>query len=317
MTVSPSVGIEVIGDGLASGGTDGAGRGIAGLARRLDAAEVSYWVIGAERGETADHGISLEPTLVATTAARHSSRLGIVVAAAAHRDHPYNLARRLLSVDHAAHGRVGWLATDRDHRLALNAGTDSWTGADLDAAHTADAVAAVRTLWRTWPLASVVGDRATGVFSDATQIRRADVRRGYTISGPLNVPGSTQGDLPVWRQLCQSNESDSAGADLVIVEDGDPVPVNGVVRIRNVDRLDATLDRIARTLAAGVVLRVAPSQLDAVLDGVLPAARRRSVVGGSGAGTLRQRLGLPVPAAPDLAGHPLAFDTVPNPGGRL
>jgi hypothetical protein len=90
-----------------------------------------------------------------------------------------------------------------------------------------------------------------------------------------------------------------------------------VVRIRTTDQLDTTLDRLARTPAVGVLLRLAASELDSVLDDVLPAARRRSVVGSPGTGTLRERLGLPVPSTPDLADHALAFDTVPNPGGRL
>jgi hypothetical protein len=320
MTPSLSVGLEVTGDGVGTAAEPPA-RGIAGLARRLDSADVLYWVIGAERAEAATGTVSsLDPTLVATTAARHSARLGIVVAAAAHRDHPYNLARRLVSVDHAAHGRAGWLALERDRGIALNADVDTWTGNDLGAEHTADAIAAVRTLWRTWPLQSVVGDHATGVFADAGQIKRADVTRGYSITGPLNVPGSVQGDLPVWQQWRAGAEIVDGGADLVIVEDGERLPqdVPTVVRVRTTENLAATLDRIANeTAAAGVILRVAPVDLDVVLDEVLPAARRRSVVDDVRTGTLRRRLRLEVPGAPDLTDHALAFAAAPNPGGRL
>jgi hypothetical protein len=315
MAVSLSVGVEVTGG---AGDADGPARGIAGLARRLESAGVSYWVIGADRGEFSGRSTnSLDPSLVATIAARHSAELGIVVAAAAHRDHPYNLARRLLSVDHAAQGRVGWLALDYDHGIALNAATDTWTRAALGASHTADAIAAVRTLWRTWPLESVVGDLSSGVFADTSRIKRADVSRGYEISGPLNVPGSSQGDLPVWQRAVPGIPSE--GADLVVVEDGDPIPHDApaVVRLRSVAAVDPALDRIARTRGVvGVLLRLAPHELDSVLDRVLPAARRRSVVDGPGEGTLRERLRLPSPAEPDLTGHPVAFDTVPNQGGR-
>ncbi len=305
------------GDGL--GRHDVGVAGIAGLAGQLETAGVSYWVIGAERGEANDvTAEGLDPSLLATVAARHTSRLGLVVAAAAHRDHPYNLARRLVSVDHAAHGRVGWLALDFDQNIALNATTDTWTGAELDAAHTDDAIVAVRALWRTWPLDSVVGDLDTGVFSDVSRIRRADVRNTYDIAGPLNVPGSVQGDLPVWRQ--SGSERDAGAADYLIVEDGDPIRVPGrtVVRLRSSDSIDAALTRIARRPSiSGVLLRLAPHELGPVLQDVLPAARKRGLLSEPEIGTLRGRLGVPVPAEPDLTGNPAAFETAPNPGGRL
>ncbi len=323
MTVALSVGVEVVGDGVGELGTAGPVRDIAALAQRLEAAGVGYWVLGAERGEHSDatHA-TLDPSLLATVAARHTSALGLVVAAAAHRDHPYNLARRLLSVDHAARGRVGWLALDFDHGTALNAATDTWLGDELGPAHTSDAVAAVRTLWRTWPLESVVGDRTTGVFADTDQIRRADVARGYRIAGPLNVPGSRQGDLPVWRQAVAGTDASVSGADVVVVEEGAPVPAGRpvvVVRVRSIQRIGSALERLsANGNAAGVVVRLAPHALTPFLDAALPEARRRGFVdSGARPGSLRQQLQLPVPRQPDLAGHALAFASAPNPGGRL
>lgn len=319
MGVPLTVGVEVAGDGL--GVLDAGVAGIAGLAGRLEAAGVSYWVIGAERGEGNDVTVEgLDPSLLATIAARHTSRLGLVVAAAAHRDHPYNLARRLVSVDHAAHGRVGWLALDFDHSIALNASTDTWTGADLDVTHTEDAIVAVRALWRTWPLDSVVGDLDAGVFSDVSRIRRADVHNAYDIAGPLNVPGSVQGDLPVWRQAEFAGDGAASAADHLIVEDGDPIPAAGdvVVRLRSADAIDAALERIAvHPKVSGVLLRLAPLDLDHVVHEVLPAARSRDLLADHETGTLRERLGLPVPVAPDLTRNPTAFEAVPNPGGRL
>lgn len=305
-----SIGVEVIGDGF--GGThevSALGR-VADLAGRLERSGVTYWVIGAGRGEHVP-SISLDPTAVATVAARHTSSLGLVVAAAAHRDHPYNLARRLVSVDHAARGRVGWLALDADNATALNADRAVWTDAALATAHTTDAVAAVRALWRTWPLASVVGDRATGVFADTARIRRADVAVGYAIAGPLNVPGSRQGDLPVWRT------GDRAGADVLIVEDDagkDRVPdrtdIPVVVRVRS-NHVAAVTRLAADDGVAGVVLRLPVADLDHVLRHVAPKA------GADTETTLRHRLQLHPPPEPDISTHAPAFTTPPNPGARL
>ncbi|ORA12903.1 LLM class flavin-dependent oxidoreductase [Mycobacterium arosiense] len=308
MPATLSVGIEVAGDGI---GDEPPVRGVAGLAHRLESAGVHYWVIGADRTEPLDTS-TLDASLVATVAARRSTRLGLVVAASVHRDHPYNLARRLMSVDHAAPGRVGWFALDADRRIGLNAVADTWTGATLGPAHTAAAIEAVRTLWRTWPYASLVGDRATGVFADAAQIRRADVHGAYRITGPLNVPGSPHGDPPVWQWAGAA----TANADVIVVEDGEPVPDGAVIRLRSVDH--AALDRVAATPGArGVLLRVTPDSLTAVLDDVVASAQRRGVLATPSAGTLRQRLRLPAPAGPDLSTHRRAFDGSPNAGARL
>ncbi|GAB1811195.1 LLM class oxidoreductase [Mycobacterium sp. MUNTM1] len=308
MPATLSVGIEVAGDAI---GDQSPVRGVAGLAHRLESAGVHYWVIGADRAEPVGAS-SLDASLVATVAARHSTRLGLVVAASVHRDHPYNLARRLLSVEHAAPGRVGWFALDADRRIGLNAVADTWTGAALGPAHTAVAIEAVRTLWRTWPYASLVGDRATGVFADTAQIRRADVQGTYRITGPLNVPGSPHGDPPVWQQA----GAPTANPDVVVVEDGDPVPDGAVIRVRSVDH--AALDRVAATPGVrGVLLRVTPDALPAVLDDVVAPAQRRGIAAAPPAGTLRQQLRLPACAVPDLSAHRRAFDGAPNAGARL
>jgi alkanesulfonate monooxygenase SsuD/methylene tetrahydromethanopterin reductase-like flavin-dependent oxidoreductase (luciferase family) len=306
-----SVGIEIT-DGGSWSRAD-----IAAVTQQLERAGVHYWVLGADRGDpVADSRESLDPSLVATVAARHSTELGLVIAAAAHRDHPYNLARRLLSVDHAAQGRVGWLALDGDHRIGLDTTVDAWTGGALDAGHTAEAVAAVRTLWRTWPLDSVLGDRATGVFTDASRIRRADVRGGgYSIAGPLNLPGSTQGDLPVWQHAGPAVRD----ADLAVIEEAEPVPGwPAVVRLRAVDDIVPNLERLARTPnAVGVLLRLTADDLDEVLGELVPDARRRGLLALPRRGTLRRRLRLPLPTSPDLSTHRLAFAGAPNAGGRL
>lgn len=318
MNSALSLGIEIVGDGLGPD-SDGFARGVAGLARRLEAAGVHYWVLGADRDKPAapadSPNISLDPSLLATVAARHSTDLGLVVAASAHRDHPYNLARRLLSVDHAARGRVGWFALDDDRRIGLDAAADVWTGGVLGPPHTAEAITAVRTLWRTWPLESIVGDLGSGVFADTSLIRRADIESSnYSITGPLNVPGSVQGDLPVWQHAGAVTQL----ADLVVVEDGDPTPSGAVIRVRHTDGFDARLDSIAADSGAnGVLVRASANTLEPLLTEALPAARRRGVVAPPGTGTLRRRLGLPVPAAPDLSENRLAFDGAPNPGGRL
>ncbi|MGV9797437.1 hypothetical protein ACWDTP_05195 [Mycobacterium sp. NPDC003449] len=106
---------------------------------------------------------------------------------------------------------------------------------------------------------------------------------------------------------------------MVVVDDGDPVPPRPtVVRVRTTASAAAVLDRLAGTPdVIGILWRSPPDALGPILDAVLPAARRSGVLAAATGGTLRERLGLPAPGAPDLSGHPLAFESAPNPGGRL
>ena len=125
----------------------------------------------------------------------------------------------------------------------------------------------------------------------------------------------------MWRQAVAGIDASVSGADIVIVEEGTPVPTDrpAAVRVRSIQRIGTVLERLsANGNAAGVVVRLAPHALTPFLDGALPEARRRGFVdSGATPGSLRQRLHLPVPDQPDLAGHALAFASAPNPGGRL
>ncbi|MFE7422622.1 LLM class flavin-dependent oxidoreductase [Rhodococcus sp. NPDC057529] len=173
--------------------------------RSIDESGIDFLVLGG------DHTNEVEPridaTVAATVLARHTSSVGLVVTGAVVRDHPFNLARRLGSLDHGSRGRAGWL---------IGSGP-------VDAA--VDAVSVVRKLWESWPGDSIVDDAARGIFADSERIVHIDHTGFFSVSGPLNVPEPPQRKPPVfWRPATDAEQvAARRTADAVILPDEDSV----------------------------------------------------------------------------------------------
>jgi len=180
--------------------------GIARLADRIRASGAVAVAIGTDRFDAErGRGHRLDPTTAALALGRALPTHGLLVAAAPTREHPYNVARRVLSLDHVLDARVGLVVGVRDHGLPA-------TGEQHDPAEFAEVV---RGLWRTWPLDSIIGDREAGRFADTTRIHPLDHDGGlggYQVRGPLTTPSSRQGEpvLAVWHDVAYE------GADLVL-----------------------------------------------------------------------------------------------------
>ncbi|WP_439691371.1 LLM class flavin-dependent oxidoreductase [Curtobacterium sp. SP.BCo] len=187
--------------------------GIRALADRIRVTGAAVVAIGTDRFDAGRaRGQRLDPTTVALALGRALPTLGVLVAVAPTREHPYNVARRVLSLDHVLDGRVGLVVGARDHGLPVT-----------DEQHDpAEFAAVVRGLWRTWPLDSIVGDRVAGVFADTDRIRPLDHdggTGGYRVRGPLTTPSSRQGE-PV---LAAWHDADVPTADLVLGAEAHPL----------------------------------------------------------------------------------------------
>jgi len=329
MSVPLNVGIELPGAEL----LNALGPQIQELAHFLDASGAAYAVIGGERDEAIPRA-SPSPTVTGALLARHTRRIGLVAAASPQRDHPFNIARRLASLDHFSAGRAGLLALRRDHATALGLDTTSvWTSAPADAATLADAIVAVRKLWRSWPLASLDPDPA--VANDA-RVRIAGHAGLFPTRGPLNSPTTPQGepvvfwrwhaDAPLASELAALQAADivlvdAAGLDAFLrvaadvlhyaYEAGEPIQVH--VRTPWHATLDSQLAQWrGNRHVAGVTLLPRAGELAAwfaqgtlagltgTLSGTAPASRI----------TLRSRLGIARRIEPDLSGNAAAFEPV-------
>ena len=110
MSVPLNIGIELPGVEL----LHALGPQIHELAQALDASDAACAVIGAERDDTTSQA-SPSLTVRGVLLAPHTRRVGLVVAASPQRDHPFNMARRLASLDRFSAGRAGLMAL-RQHR---------------------------------------------------------------------------------------------------------------------------------------------------------------------------------------------------------
>ncbi|WP_063064672.1 LLM class flavin-dependent oxidoreductase [Nocardia violaceofusca] len=257
------------------------GTGTAEFGALLDGSGIDFVVL---RPDSAT--VRFDPSVAAAVLARHTRSVGLVVAAAPLRDHPYNLARRLGSIDHASGGRVGWLVLLGEPAAAD--GRSVWTSAPRGDVP-ADAVRAVRELWESWPPDAVVDDREHGVFADSARIRYVDHTGAHSITGPLNIPEPPQIKPPIFAESPVPAEYHDLG-DLADVVLGLPAtPVRGPV----LRWVDAGSPPSSTTEAAGVV--IAGEGSPAAI--VAAAARHVTATAAPPPGTtLRARLGLPAPA---------------------
>ncbi|PQP25889.1 LLM class flavin-dependent oxidoreductase [Rhodococcus opacus] len=250
--------------------------------RGIDESGIDFVILGGDRLDAGQPShATIDATVAATVLARHTTSVGLVVAGAPVRDHPFNLARRLGSLDHGSHGRAGWL---------IGSGP-------VDAA--VDAVSVVRKLWESWPADSIVDDAERGIFAESERIVYIDHAGTFSVSGPLNVPEPPQRKPPVfWRP---ANEAELVAArrtaDAVILADEDAVR-----RYRAHFDPDAARDQVLlidrhwapggvsplATEADGVVFRGATK---ATLPALLDAVRREPILQDPRR-TLRDRLGL-------------------------
>jgi len=68
----------------------------------------------------------LEPLTLLTALSQHTSRIGLIATVSSTYNEPYNLARRLASVDHVSGGRAGWnIVTSATPEEAANFGIDN------------------------------------------------------------------------------------------------------------------------------------------------------------------------------------------------
>jgi FMN-dependent oxidoreductase (nitrilotriacetate monooxygenase family) len=155
----------------------------------------------------------LEPTILLTAVALATQHIGVIATASSTYNDPYNLARRLASVDYLSGGRAAWnVVTNAGDAAAQNFGLP---GAQLHVDRYARAdefVDVVLKLWDSWEDDAIIGDPMSGRFADPSKVHVVDhVGEHFAVKGPLNVPRSAQGH-PVLVQAGSSEGGKSLGS---------------------------------------------------------------------------------------------------------
>jgi FMN-dependent oxidoreductase (nitrilotriacetate monooxygenase family) len=154
---------------------------------------------------------AMDPTIVLAAVASVTKHVGLVATASTTYNEPYNLARRISTLDHLSHGRASWnIVTTFIPDVAANFGTAELPNHDDRYERAEEFVDIVTRLWDSWEDKALVGDKATGRFADASRVHAIDHRGAhYTVRGPITLPRSPQG-----RPVLYQSGSSGPGRDL-------------------------------------------------------------------------------------------------------
>jgi FMN-dependent oxidoreductase (nitrilotriacetate monooxygenase family) len=137
----------------------------------------------------------MEPFTVMSALAMVTRDLGLVLTASTTYNEPYNLARKLASLDHVSRGRAGWnVVTSSYVAEASNFGVAPLPEHADRYARALDFVEATKALWDSIGDGAIVADKAAGRYFDLGRVHRINISSDhFTIAGPLNVPRPVQG----------------------------------------------------------------------------------------------------------------------------
>ncbi|WP_042370976.1 LLM class flavin-dependent oxidoreductase [Streptacidiphilus neutrinimicus] len=137
----------------------------------------------------------LEPLTLLTALSQATSRIGLIATVSSTYNEPYNLARRLASVDHVSGGRAGWnIVTSAGADEAANFGLTDRPAHAERYARADEFLRIAKALWDSWESEAVLADKAAGRYADPGRLHRLDHKgRYFSVAGPLNVERPPQG----------------------------------------------------------------------------------------------------------------------------
>lgn len=202
--------------------------------------------------------------------------------------HPYDLARRIATLDQLSGGRVAWFLRGEDDSSEDDSAEDH---GGVDGSDVTELVTVVQQLWRTWPRQTLASNGRAPTFAETAAITRINTTGQYRIAGPLNVPSSPQG-LPV------------------TITSGVSVRPAGTFRVDLVERPGCL---VLTDSADGVPPAV---RVDGLvhhnLESIAAALRSLASASGRQPSTLRARLGLVAPTLDPLPSATPRFDDAPE-----
>ncbi|MEH2469165.1 FMN-dependent oxidoreductase (nitrilotriacetate monooxygenase family) [Nitrobacteraceae bacterium AZCC 2161] len=156
-------------------------------------------------------------TLLAGIAAV-TTHIGLVSTATTSFNEPYNLARRLASLDHMSGGRAGWnVVTSSNASEAHNFGRDAHFGHAERYARAEEFVKVAKGLWDSWDDDAFLRDRSSSIYFDPDKLHFLNHKgQNFAVRGPLNVARPPQG-YPVLFQASASDTGKELAAQIAEV----------------------------------------------------------------------------------------------------
>jgi len=148
-----------------------------------------------------------ESLTVLAALAAVTERIGLAATVNTTFNEPYELARRLATLDHLSGGRAAWnVVTSFDAFTGANFRRGGYLDAKDRYTRAAEFLRLSRTLWDSWQPDAILADQGTGRFlrpGGIAEVRHAG--RHFTIEGHFTTPRSPQGH-PVIIQAGDSDE---------------------------------------------------------------------------------------------------------------
>jgi FMN-dependent oxidoreductase (nitrilotriacetate monooxygenase family) len=157
----------------------------------------------------------LEPLTLLSAVAVHTTHIGLVGTLTTSYNDPFNIARRLASLDLISGGRAGWnVVATGDGGTAGNYGRTEHYDYATRYGRALEHVRVVQGLWHSYEEDAFPRDKEAGVFFDPTKLHALNHRgEHFNVVGPLNIERSPQGQ-PVIFQAGDSDEGRDLGADI-------------------------------------------------------------------------------------------------------
>jgi FMN-dependent oxidoreductase (nitrilotriacetate monooxygenase family) len=157
----------------------------------------------------------LEPLTLLSAVAVHTSHIGLVGTLTTSYNDPFNVARRLASLDVISGGRAGWnVVATGDGGTAGNYGRSEHYDYATRYGRALEHVRVVQGLWDSYEDDAFPRDKRRGVFFDSSrQHPLHHVGEHFSVVGPLNLERSPQGQ-PVIFQAGDSDEGRDLGAGI-------------------------------------------------------------------------------------------------------
>jgi FMN-dependent oxidoreductase (nitrilotriacetate monooxygenase family) len=222
----------------------------------------------------------LDPALLLAAIASATRNVGLIGTGSTTYNEPYDLARRMATLDHISHGRSGWnIVTSTMENEAHNYGREAHMGHSDRYARAAEFVDVARRLWDSWEDGAVVADKIAGRYTDPSRIHALDHKgEHFKVAGPLTVPRSPQGH-PV---LVQAGASDTgkkfAASCAEVIFTSHPSKESAIKFRTEMQALIAEFGRAPESLKIMPAItpiigrtRAAAEDLQRELDGLIPA----------------------------------------------
>jgi FMN-dependent oxidoreductase (nitrilotriacetate monooxygenase family) len=150
--------------------------------------------------------LRFEPLTLLGALTMCTRQIGLAVTASTTYTEPYNLARLLASLDHLSGGRIAWnIVTGAFAEAAANFSTAKHPPQEERYAIAEEFVDVIKGLWDSWEEDSLVMDKATGKFVDASKMHELNhAGKFYNVKGPLNITRPPQG-YPIFMQAGASD----------------------------------------------------------------------------------------------------------------